>query len=311
MQQREEVGEKKQQLHVEHIVSAQQAMGLIDLSKLSQQQAAVAINRAELMQNLFMDAATRLEGLLVENSDLRSAMDAVKPEAAPVESSSSSANNSTSSPSPSGTAALSWQQRNLQLARDGLVAGLEKIRQDKAPTSFSWRSLGSRRSAAAKASKPFVPFVTANLDEETLHACAAACCALFRRIKCSTSSGHHIPSNDTIGAGTLRKCIDALGSLKGGAALRPSDVDLLLAQQGLVQLSVHHVAQLLVACFHRRFPQLHSGQLLLDRLLKGLSSHLAAVGDSQGVKVRLSFPACLFFALSSARFTYPFSRCTH
>ena len=307
-EQREEQGEQQHQ--VEHVVSVQQALGLIDLSKLSQQQAAVAINRADLMQNLFMDAATRLEGLLVENSDLRSAMEVARPETVLVANpNNNSSSSSSSSPAPSNTPPLSWQQRNLQLARDGLLAGLDKIRLDKAPTSLSWRSLGSqqsRRSATAKARKPFV---TINLDEEALSACATSCCALFGRLKCSTIGGnkcHHTPSKDSIGPATLRKCVDALGCFKGGSALRPSDVDLLLAQLGLVQLSIQHMAQLLVACFHRRHPQLHTGQLLLDRLLKALTDHLAAAEEnSQGgvAKVRM----LLSFLLPSTCFVLPLS----
>ena len=257
------------------IVSTKHAIGLIDITKLSQQQAAVAINRSEMLQSLFMDAAKKMEGLLLENNGLRDAIQApwVKEEV-------------TMEVSPATPMTVSWQERNLQLARDGLRESLEKIRLEKSPPSASWKSLVRQPQTTGGSKRRFATAV----EEVTLKACAAACCALFGNLKRGCILDSHLIAGDkaaianknSVSPAILRKCIETLGLLKGTSLLK-SDVDVMLSTLGLIQLSVRDLAYVLVSCYHKRHPKIDNGQQLLARLVDDLAKKAAGAGGLGGV----------------------------
>jgi len=237
---------------------------LVDITRLSQQQAVAAINRAELIQTLFLDAAKKMESLLLENSTLRASLEQAEKKREGRDSGEHRLKKGPDSTNTSsgGGSASSWVEKSQNLAVEGLTAALQRIKSSRARTQAKLLPTRER--------------FNTSVTVETMEQCAAGLCSLFAR-QVPTASG-------SISISALRKCVSLLGLTpcsRGPATLQKSSLDLIISSSSMAMsrghiqshVSLDQVSFILLCCVGeaKRFQSAH-GQQLVETLSKALAA---------------------------------------
>jgi hypothetical protein len=244
---------------------------LVDITRLSQQQAVAAINRAELIQTLFLDAAKKMESLLLENSTLRASLEQAEKRCEGRDAADGSEHrpkkgtDTAITSGGGGGSTSSWGEKSRNLAVEGLTAALQRIKSSRVRTE-------------AKALPTRERFIT-SVTVETMERCATGLCSLFAR-QVPTASG-------SISISALRKCVSVLGLTpcsRGPATLQKSSLDLIISSSSMAmrrghiqsQVTLDQMSFILLCCVgEAKKLQSAPGQQLVETLFKALSTSAA------------------------------------
>jgi len=252
---------------------------LVELSRLCQQQSAVAINRADMMHKLFLDAAKRVEELLVENDALRAhvqyyqtqeeegaALQDVDEEERE-ESGVEGARQGLSPRSPDG-GCDGKDEKEDTLHQDGFVPVLEDRRQTLAAAGIveGLAYISAQRSKSSIDSSPGRATIDASVSIEAISTCAACLVQYFFNIKEKMVGlpGDQL-STSLIALSSIRKSLKGLGMLDTSSSLTLKDVDIIFSQLHVHYVTLSGFAYALLLCAGRRYKRL-SGSALLDKL---------------------------------------------
>lgn len=301
-------------------------LALVRCSRVTQEQAHAAVQRADLLQSLFIDATKKLEELSRENEELRSRLDARKGahrsgSGTPRKrtSSSSSAMGGSSSPSPGLT--VGWEQSPFaadvscvqgnrgsppmapppppqqphRFITDGVLTphgtrALEE-RQHSLAMGGILKGLQDWGEARAKAQgQRNAADSAAVTSKEALTGAAAAVLRFFELINSQVPSERG--SLESVAASTVRKFLGMgiFEKSKEGAhgGLTLQEVDIILSSVGVKQISIFGVAYVLVRCAGKtKHPPVEDVQLV-DALKEKLD---AFVGAHRKPEAKKNLPA--------------------